>query len=88
MTSSYLHYIKDVVRKPKNAECNNNGLNEVLASYHPLELGLSEAAEDTRITAHYDNTRHQEAHHCLKGILEYHLFINDKSCVNYSLYER
>lgn len=70
-----MHYINNVIRKPKNAERHNDGLNEVLASYHSLELGLSEAAKDTRITADYDHTRYQEAHHRLKCVLEYHLFI-------------
>lgn len=70
-----MHYINNVIRKPKNAERHNDGLNKILASYPPLELGLSEAAKDTHITADYDHIWYQEAHHSLKCVLEYHLFI-------------
>lgn len=66
-----------MVRKPKNAERHNNGLNKILTSYPSLEHGLSEAAKDTYITADDDHIWYQKAHYCLKCVLKYHLFIKD-----------
>lgn len=75
--TTYLHYINTVVRKPKNEERHNNGLNKVLTPYPSLEHGLSQAAKDTHITADYNHTWHQEAHHCFKCVLKHCLFIKD-----------
>lgn len=86
MDVPYLHDVDDVVRDPEHSEGDDDGEDELLTAHSPLKPCLSQAKEDTHITADDDCVREQEPHHRLHAEVDHHLFVENDIVSNVVCY--
>lgn len=63
-----------MVWQPEDTKGHHYGQDELLTVDLSLELGIPQASQDQYITHYNDGIGHNESQHCLKGVLEPHLY--------------